>query len=227
MIRKIIFAFAISLLFSHATEAQQSPARQQSSDQSNANRGMQPANPKVNTGLPKQSTTHGAAQSTAQGKQQTMQPSPQSGIQQASATQSTAANFAAGSAAGDAANEIPWLRSATEAAIQSQNTGKPILVYVRSKNCHYCDLLQKNTWQDPATKARVMKEMIPLKLTLEENKEAIEAMKVKGFPSVIVFSPRREFIGRFDGYMTPEQFQSQISKTMLANQPQNAGSLQR
>jgi thioredoxin-related protein len=208
MSRKITIALAISLLFSHAAEAQQAPARQQPSDQSNANRGMQPANPQATIGLPKQGT--------------------QKGTQQAAATQATASQQSSASSVANAAgSEIPWLRSATEAAIQSQNTGKPILVYIRSKNCHYCDLLQQNTWQDPATKARVMKEMIPLKLTLEENKEAIEAMKVKGFPSVIVFSPRREFIGRFDGYMTPEQFQSQISKTLLANQPQNNGSLQR
>lgn len=115
--------------------------------------------------------------------------------------------------------EIPWLRSATEAAKLSQATGKPILVYVRSKNCHYCDLLQQNTWQDPNTRAKVMRDMIPLKLTLEENKEAIEAMKVKGFPSVIIFSPRREYLGRIDGYVTPEQFQSQVSKNLVANQP--------
>lgn len=197
MSRKIIIAAAISLLFSHATEAQQAPARQQA------------------TGLPKQ----GTQQRPQQGTQQV--------VQQTTATQSPAAQPNANSVSATAENEIPWLRSATEAAIQSQTTGKPILVYVRSKNCHYCDLLQKNTWQDPATKARVMKEMIPLKLTLEENKEAIEAMKVKGFPSVIVFSPRREFIGRFDGYMTPEQFQSQISKTMLASQPQSNGSIKR
>lgn len=123
--------------------------------------------------------------------------------------------------------EIPWLRSATEAAMQSQSTGKPILVYVRSKNCYYCDLLQKNTWQDQATRAKVMHEMIPLKLTLEENKEAVEAMKVKSFPSVIIFSPRREYLARIDGYVTPEQFQSQVSKAMLANQPVNSNPVKR
>lgn len=205
--RKIIIAVAISLLCSHATEAQQAPARQQPSGQPIANSGLQPAKPQANGGLSK--------------------PNVPQGMQQAAATQATATQSAAGSAPTAAGSEIPWLRSATEAAIQSQATGKPILVYVRSKNCHYCDLLQKNTWQDPATKARVMKEMIPLKLTLEENKEAIEAMKVKGFPSVIVFSPQREFIGRYDGYMTPEQFQSQVSKSLLAHQPKNSGSLNR
>lgn len=208
MSRKIIFAIALLLMFSHTTDAQQAPARQQSSSQPPAtSKGPQPTRSQPHGGLPKQSLPQG--------------------IQQAAATQATAVQSTAGTAATTAGSEIPWLRSATEAAIQSQATGKPILVYVRSKNCHYCDLLQKNTWQDPATKARVMKEMIPLKLTLEENKDAIEAMKVKGFPSVIVFSPQREFIGRYDGYMTPEQFQSQITKTLLANQTQNSGSLNR
>jgi thioredoxin-related protein len=114
--------------------------------------------------------------------------------------------------------EIPWLRSATEAAKLSQSTGKPILVYVRSQNCHYCDLLQKNTWQHPETRAQVMRDMIPLKLTLEDNKEAVEAMKVKGFPSVVIFSPRREYLARFDGYMTPEQFKEKVGPSLIAKQ---------
>lgn len=147
----------------------------------------------------------------------------------ASSSQAAKANAPGTTSASVAQNsaEIPWLRSATEAAIQSQKTGKPILVYVRSQNCHYCDLLQKNTWQDQATKERVLREMIPLKLTLEENKEAIEAMKVKGFPSVIIFSPRREYLGRIDGYVTPEQFQGQVAKAMLAHQTNHSAPVTR
>jgi uncharacterized protein YyaL (SSP411 family) len=109
-------------------------------------------------------------------------------------------------------SEIPWLRSATEAAKLSQSTGKPILVYIRSQNCHYCDLLQKNTWQNPETRAQIMRDMIPLKLTLEDNKAAVEAMKVKGFPSVIIFSPKREYLARIDGYVTPEQFKTKVTE---------------
>jgi thioredoxin-related protein len=123
--------------------------------------------------------------------------------------------------------EIPWLRSATEAAMLSQKTGKPILVYIRSKNCHYCDLLQKNTWQNPETRTQVMRDMIPLKLTLEENKEAVEAMKVKGFPSVVIFSPRREYLARMDGYMSPEQFQSKVSQTLVAQTAQPPSTIKR
>ncbi len=112
--------------------------------------------------------------------------------------------------------EIKWLRSASEAARLAKETGKPILVYVRSENCHYCDLLQKKTWQDPDTQSIIMREMIPLKLTLEENKEAVQAMKVKGYPSTILFTSQREYLARIDGFVSPEDFQKQLSKFRLA-----------
>jgi len=115
--------------------------------------------------------------------------------------------------------EVKWLRSAAEAARLARETGKPILVYVRSEKCHYCDLLQKKTWQDPATQKLIMREMIPLKLTLEENREAVEAMKVKGYPSTVLFSASREYLARIDGFVSPEDFQKQISKVRLAMRP--------
>ncbi|MBX3422334.1 MAG: thioredoxin family protein [Pirellulaceae bacterium] len=110
---------------------------------------------------------------------------------------------------------IVWLRSASEAAELARETGKPILVYARSENCYYCDLLQKKTWQDPRIAAQINRDMIPLKLTLEENKEAIEAMKIKGFPSTIVFSADRQYVARIDGYVTAGEFMSRMAKVRL------------
>jgi thioredoxin-related protein len=118
--------------------------------------------------------------------------------------------------------DIPWLRSATQAAKLAQSTGKPILIYVRSKNCHYCDLLQQNTWQNQTVKAQVMQNAIPLKLTLEDNPEAVKAMQVKGFPSTILFSNDRKFLARVDGYFKPEDFSSKLSSLASQSQPLNA-----
>jgi thioredoxin-related protein len=97
--------------------------------------------------------------------------------------------------------EVQWLRSASEAARLAKATGKPILVYVRSQNCHHCDLLQQNTWSDRAVKAMIMRDMVPLKLTLEENRDA-----------VILFTPDRQFLAKIDGYLAPSEFESRIAK---------------
>lgn len=105
-----------------------------------------------------------------------------------------------------------WLESAGQAAELAMASGKPILVYVRSENCHYCDLLQKKTWQDPKVRALIEREMIPLKLTLEENREAVEAMKVRGYPSTLLFSANREYLARIDGFVTPQEFTARIAK---------------
>jgi uncharacterized protein YyaL (SSP411 family) len=116
-----------------------------------------------------------------------------------------------------AADGVTWLRSAEQAASLSAQSGKPILVYVRSANCHYCDLMQKNVWQDPATVQTVMREFIPLKLTQEENPEAVKAMQIKGFPSTLIFSADRKYLSRIDGYVTVEKFRTTVTGVLTAS----------
>ena len=108
--------------------------------------------------------------------------------------------------------EIEWLRSAEQAATLAAQTGKPILVYVRSANCHYCDLMQTNVWQDQATAAGVMRDFVPLKLTREDNPEAVKVLQIKGFPSTVIFSADRHYVDRLDGYLEPQQFRAAVNK---------------
>ena len=119
------------------------------------------------------------------------------------------------------AEGVEWLRSAEQAAELAQRTGRPILIYVRSENCMYCDKMQKDVWQDPATVNIIMHEFIPLKLTREENKEAVEAMKVKGYPSTLVFSPERTYISRIDGYVNSHKLLDEISGIRTASAERN------
>lgn len=118
-----------------------------------------------------------------------------------------------------AADGVEWLRSAEKAAELSQKTGKPILIYVRSETCHYCDLMQKDVWEDPAIVSMIKRQFIPLKLTREDNKAGVEAMKVKGYPSTLIFSQQREFVGRIDGYVDAEKFQRTVAGMQVAATP--------
>lgn len=114
------------------------------------------------------------------------------------------------------AQEIQWLRSAEQAAAEAAQTGKPILVYVRSANCHYCDLMQTNVWQDAATVETVMRDFVPLKLTREENAEAVKVLQIKGFPSTVIFAADRRYVDRLDGYLEPQQFRAAVGKMQSA-----------
>ncbi len=99
------------------------------------------------------------------------------------------------------AQEIRWLKSAEQAALEAEKTGKPILVYVRSENCHYCDKLQKDVWTFPQAASYVARKYIPLKLSKELNPAAVKSLKIKGYPTTLVFSAKREFVAKVEGYM--------------------------
>lgn len=110
------------------------------------------------------------------------------------------------------AQEVQWLRSPEQAAEIAAKTGKPILVYIRSAACHYCDLMQKNVWQDPETARIVMRDFVPLKLTREDDAESIEVLQIKGYPSTLLFSSQREYVSRLDGYVEPPKLLSAMQQ---------------
>lgn len=115
------------------------------------------------------------------------------------------------------AQDIQWLRSAERAAAVASQTGKPILVYVRSANCRYCDLMQTNVWQDPTASKIINRDFVPLKLTREENPEAVEVLNIKGFPATMIFSADRRYVDRLDGYVESERFLAAVGKMRAAS----------
>lgn len=115
------------------------------------------------------------------------------------------------------AQEVQWLRSPEQAAEVAAKTGKPILVYIRSAACHYCDLMQKNVWQDPDTARIVMRDFVPLKLTREDNAESIAVLQIKGYPSTLLFSSKREYVSRLDGYVESPRLLSAMQQARSAS----------
>lgn len=118
---------------------------------------------------------------------------------------------------------IKWLKSARKATELAVRTGKPILVFVRSARCHFCDKLKANVLQRPNVASRVTRDFVPLVLSQEDNAEVLASLKVTSFPSTLVFTPKREFVHRVDGYVGPDKFLAEIDKAKLVATKKPAG----
>lgn len=119
---------------------------------------------------------------------------------------------------GQSSPNIAWLSSAEEAAEIASRTGRPILIYVRSSTCHYCDLLQKNVWGNSEASEFVTRNFVPLKLTKEQNPESVAAMKVKNYPTTLIFDSNRNYLGKVEGYLPLEPFLAEVvAKTRSGN----------
>ena len=117
----------------------------------------------------------------------------------------------------NAQQKVQWLRSATQAAEVAKKTGKPILVYVRSASCVWCDRMQKDVWENPQAAGVISQQFVPLKLTREQNAEALQALQVKGFPATIVFSADKKYLHKIDGYVNSSEFIQEMQKIRSAS----------
>ena len=114
------------------------------------------------------------------------------------------------------AEGLRWLRVPHNAASDARRLGRPILVYVGANNCHYCRVMDRETWQNNRIIRRVSDEWVPLKVVAEEDEALVEKFHVSVYPTTLLFSPERKLISRLEGYFPPEALHDSLAKARLA-----------
>ncbi|QDS90266.1 thiol:disulfide interchange protein precursor [Rosistilla ulvae] len=99
--------------------------------------------------------------------------------------------------------EIRWIQSVGQAQQKWNNAGKPLLVYVTSEACIFCQKLDHATWMDPAVGNLVNQQFVKLKVDGQRNQAIAQQLSVKAFPAVIVLSADGRVLGRRDGFVGP------------------------
>lgn len=102
---------------------------------------------------------------------------------------------------GDAVDAIAWHHTAQTAFQISEQSRRPVLIYVSSEQCTYCRKMENETWSAPEISSLVQAGYVPLSLKAESDTELIAALNVKAYPTTIVVSPERKVIAGVAGYV--------------------------
>lgn len=121
--------------------------------------------------------------------------------------------------AGSAA-ELKWGSDLKKAAVESQKTGKPILITFTASWCHYCHKLLDETFTDQKVIARVNDYFVPVVLDADENDRAVELLSIDAFPSTVVISPELNVVGRIRGFLPAPQMAQQLAPFCKKKQTQ-------
>ncbi len=107
--------------------------------------------------------------------------------------------------------KIAWQPTFESALQTAREQKKPALVVFESKDCTYCEKMNKTTWRD----ARVQEQTrgwIPVKVSAEQRGDLLEQYGVRGFPTaVLVGGDGKPFAGR-EGYIEPQEFMTFLEK---------------
>lgn len=101
--------------------------------------------------------------------------------------------------------EIPWQRSPEKVLQNARETGKPILVFVSAKWCHYCTKMKRETWSHPKVQSAIGDHFETLVLDGDRDEAIVSKLGVRGFPATLVYTANGDFVQQKGGYMPPEK----------------------
>lgn len=100
----------------------------------------------------------------------------------------------------------------------SRTQNKFLFVDAYTDWCHWCKVMDKQTFPDADVVKFVSENFVPLKLEMEHNYGRSVAMKyrIQSYPSFLVFSPSGQLVYTINGYMTPQPFIAELKKSLDA-----------
>jgi uncharacterized protein YyaL (SSP411 family) len=72
--------------------------------------------------------------------------------------------------------------------------------------CHFCHVMEAETYHDPEVAALLGKSFIAVKVDVDARPDIEERYGAWGWPATVIFSPDAEELGKYRGYIAPKEF---------------------
>jgi hypothetical protein len=100
--------------------------------------------------------------------------------------------------------EIVWHENLESGWRESRRTGRPMVIFITSARCRYCDVMKNVTWRDNGVESRVGNEFVAVRLSPEHNPAELSRITVDVYPTTLVAAPQGKVIEHRKGFQPPE-----------------------
>ena len=100
---------------------------------------------------------------------------------------------------------IQWHNSPSTAFAEAEASGRPVLVFVGTQWCHYCKIMQTETWNHPTIVETLAKNFIALKLDGDRDQSIVAPLKLSGYPATLVYTSQGQPVVKHEGKMSAAQ----------------------
>lgn len=111
-------------------------------------------------------------------------------------------------ATGAAGQRQPLFRHATidRAWSAAQSSRLPMLIYVTSENCHFCEKMREETFSKPQIGAGISVSTEPVMFNAVDAPELAKKLGIRAFPTTLIISPDSKLLHRIEGFVTADEF---------------------
>lgn len=115
--------------------------------------------------------------------------------------------------------QIQWFDSLESGWKAARETGRPMVIFITSEHCAYCDAMKKNTLCESSVRDRLLERFIPIRLRPDSNAQVLSRVEVTAFPTTLVALPRGKVVAHRIGYQPVDQFHQFLSEVATAEMP--------
>ncbi|MBS0202354.1 MAG: thioredoxin family protein [Planctomycetes bacterium] len=99
-------------------------------------------------------------------------------------------------------SRLTWRRSYKQAAEESRQRRRPILVKITATWCGPCRQMQQLTFTDERVRRRLRRDFVLLELDADEHSQLVADFKVEAYPTTLVVSPELTIVKRLTGFQS-------------------------
>lgn len=99
---------------------------------------------------------------------------------------------------------IPWREWGTEAFADAEKEDKPVLLSISGSWCHWCHVMDDNTYNDREVAGEISKNFIPIRVDTDERPDINNRYNLGGWPTTAFLTPEGEVITG-GTYIPPEK----------------------
>lgn len=96
--------------------------------------------------------------------------------------------------------QVSWHDNLQSGWQEARLRGVPMVIYITSDHCRYCDAMKRDTWCDGSIGRRLVGEFVAIRLSQKANASTLSRIKVPAYPMTLVGVPEGKIISHRVGY---------------------------
>ncbi|MFK7956946.1 MAG: DUF255 domain-containing protein [Lysobacterales bacterium] len=127
--------------------------------------------------------------------------------------------------ASDEPTLVQWSRSETQAFGRAQSENKLVLLYLEAVWCHWCHVMDQETYASPAVATMINDHFVALRVDSDARPDLANRYREFGWPATIFLSPQGQDLAKRQGFIQPQAMQRLLSALLQDPSPEAAAAL--
>jgi uncharacterized protein len=121
--------------------------------------------------------------------------------------------------------KVAWQRDDGAAFAQAAREQRLVLLYLEAVWCHWCHVMQRETFADAGVQAALAAHYVPLRIDHDARPDLANRYRDYGWPATIVFAPDGTEIVKRQGYIAPEPMRRLLAAIVADPSPERSATL--